>query len=258
MADIVVIASSETRYTRRVVDGLCQAGKRPSILILGSSAENLLFKLGSLRRIWHQLGPIEAARRIRRSRQTPVPADNASIPTLAALAKEYDFRIIRYDKINHGAIVVELLTADNPITILAGCGIVDRAIISASSGGCLNGHPAILPGLRGVDVFQWAILKDAPFGVTAHLVEEKVDAGSIIVQKHIEPADSGEDFDRFYQRLEDEQAKALVEAAIKVHDGTADFMANDTDASELCFAMRDELKTKARRVFSQKHGANSR
>ncbi|RLJ18943.1 hypothetical protein DJ031_09605 [bacterium endosymbiont of Escarpia laminata] len=227
MADIVVIANSETRYTRRIVDGLCQAGKRPSILFLGSSAENLLFKLGSLRRIWRQLGPIEAARRIRRSSQTPVPADNASIPTLAALANEYDFRIICYDKINHGAIVVELLTA-------------------------------VLPGLWEMDVFQWAILKDAPFGVTAHLVEEKVDAGSIIVQKHIEPADSGEDFDRFYQRLEDEQAKALVNAAIKVHDGKVDFMANDTDASELCFAMRDELKAKARRVFSQKYGANSR
>jgi phosphoribosylglycinamide formyltransferase-1 len=39
--------------------------------------------------------------------------------------------------------------------------------------------------VRGLDALQWAILRDQPLGVTAHLIDKRVDAGWILERREI-------------------------------------------------------------------------
>jgi len=48
----------------------------------------------------------------------------------------------------------------------------------------INFHTAPLPELRGVDTTSWAIIHGLKrFGVTVHLIEEKVDNGAIVLKR---------------------------------------------------------------------------
>lgn len=44
----------------------------------------------------------------------------------------------------------------------------------------LNCHPGIIPAIRGLDAFKWAIYEMKPIGVTLHFIDTEVDAGEVI------------------------------------------------------------------------------
>ena len=48
--------------------------------------------------------------------------------------------------------------------------------------GCLNFHPSLLPYNRGKHYNFWALIEEAPFGVTIHFVDSGVDTGDIAFQ----------------------------------------------------------------------------
>jgi len=64
--------------------------------------------------------------------------------------------------------------------IIGGARILTRQVINALELGILNLHPGILPEVRGLDALQWAIYKGLPLGVTAHLINEHIDAGKMV------------------------------------------------------------------------------
>ncbi len=76
--------------------------------------------------------------------------------------------------------------------IIAGARILKKPVIAAVNSGIVNFHPGLIPEVRGLDTLQWAIYHDLPLGVTAHLIDERVDAGRIILRKSMEvyPDDS--------------------------------------------------------------------
>ncbi len=44
----------------------------------------------------------------------------------------------------------------------------------------VNLHPGVLPDNRGLDAAAWAVLHDVPQGVSAHLVSQRIDGGSVL------------------------------------------------------------------------------
>jgi methionyl-tRNA formyltransferase len=51
--------------------------------------------------------------------------------------------------------------------------------------GFINTHPSLLPYNRGKHYNFWALVEQAPFGVTLHRVDSGVDTGDIVAQKKI-------------------------------------------------------------------------
>ncbi len=64
--------------------------------------------------------------------------------------------------------------------------------------GFLNFHPSLLPYGRGKDPNFWAIVDQAPFGVTIHWVDNGIDSGEIVFQAQIPVSweDTGETLHR--------------------------------------------------------------
>ncbi len=71
------------------------------------------------------------------------------------------------------------------IGLIAGARILKKHIIDSVKIGIINFHPGYLPFVRGLDALQWAIYDDHPIGVTAHLINEKVDAGKVLIKEEI-------------------------------------------------------------------------
>ncbi|MEI6218887.1 MAG: methionyl-tRNA formyltransferase, partial [bacterium] len=87
--------------------------------------------------------------------------------------------------------------------------------------GCVNVHPSLLPKYRGAAPVQWAIAGgEKVTGITTMFIDERMDAGDIILQKQvsIDDRDTGESLQ---DRLAEEGARVLVETVMLVREGKA-------------------------------------
>ena len=64
--------------------------------------------------------------------------------------------------------------------------ILKNPLIDAPQLGFLNTHPSLLPHNRGKHYNFWALVEQAPFGVTIHRVDSGVDTGDIVAQEKID------------------------------------------------------------------------
>ena len=101
-------------------------------------------------------------------------------------------------------------TNDIEIGIIAGARILKKHIIESVSQGIINFHPGFIPEVRGIDALKWAIYQDQPIGVTAHFIDERVDAGGIILKQEI-PIKKDDTFIDLSLRLEEIQVNLLPE-----------------------------------------------
>ena len=63
--------------------------------------------------------------------------------------------------------------------------IISPNLIKIPKRGFINTHPSLLPYNRGKHYNFWALVEEAPFGVSLHFVEEGVDSGDIVAQSAI-------------------------------------------------------------------------
>lgn len=98
----------------------------------------------------------------------------------AALGIEY--RVLAH---NSEDCVQALREAKCDIGVVAGARILKQPVIDAISVGIINLHPGLLPQMRGLDALQWSIYENQPLGVTAHVIDKRVDAGLIIAREVI-------------------------------------------------------------------------
>lgn len=72
--------------------------------------------------------------------------------------------------------------------------IIKSELIHIPRQGFINFHPSYLPYNKGKHYNFWAIVENAPFGVTLHRVDEGIDTGDIVAQKEInyDWSDTGE------------------------------------------------------------------
>tara|TARA_B100000902_G_C27316939_1_gene921908 strand:+ start:3148 stop:3849 length:702 start_codon:yes stop_codon:yes gene_type:complete len=100
-------------------------------------------------------------------------AKKHNIPFFAVKHNSQDtIRLIKNYQINFG--------------VIAGARILNNEVINVVKYGILNFHPGLLPFIRGLDSVLWSIHKNQPIGVTAHLINEKIDSGLLVCQQKLD------------------------------------------------------------------------
>lgn len=87
---------------------------------------------------------------------------------------------------------IELVKCDSDIDIyegldvylITGAGIISEEALKGKK--IINCHPGIIPLVRGLDAFKWAVLEKIPIGNTLHYIDENVDHGQVIFIKETE------------------------------------------------------------------------
>jgi len=119
------------------------------------------------------------------------------------------------------------LLNDNQIElgIIAGARLLDQEVINAVSLGIINFHPGLLPKIRGLGALKKSIISGDPPGITAHLIDRRMDAGRIIIKKTI-PVYSDDTLMDLSHRQHDTQLALLSETIDKlINNDIAEFPA---------------------------------
>lgn len=93
--------------------------------------------------------------------------------------------------------------------------------------GTLNIHDSLLPAYAGFSPLIWALVNGEPeVGVTAHLMDEELDAGDIVVQRAVPvgPTDTATDL---FHRTVDLIAPVTIEALGLIASGQTEFTRQD-------------------------------
>ena len=107
------------------------------------------------------------------------------------------------------------------IGIIGGARILSEKTVDAFNYGVINFHPGIIPENRGLDNLKWAIHLNISQGVTTHFIDERVDAGRIILKKKIPIYYDDTLFD-VQQRLYDTQLELVESTLEKIKGKTLD------------------------------------
>ena len=62
--------------------------------------------------------------------------------------------------------------------LIAGAGVLSEQCLQGKQ--ILNGHPGVIPAVRGLDAFKWSIYDLKPLGVSLHYIDKIVDSGQVV------------------------------------------------------------------------------
>ncbi len=93
------------------------------------------------------------------------------------------------------------------VALICGSTIINEKMIKKKF--IINCHSGLIPLIRGLDAFKWAILQNQPLGNTLHYIDERVDLGKIISHK-ITPIYKSDNLNILSNRHYNNEIKMLI------------------------------------------------
>ena len=95
-----------------------------------------------------------------------------------------------------------------------------KPLLALPAHGCLNVHFGMLPRYRGMlPIFHALMNGESSFGVTVHMMDEKLDNGDIVAQRAV-PIARGDDLETLYPKGFAAASALLDEALQSIETGT--------------------------------------
>ena len=168
--------------------------------------------------------------------------------TFQEIVERNNTEYVEVDDVN-SQYAVSIIKRKNPdVIILSGAPIVKGKIIDCAKKYTINVHRSLLPKYAGLDAIFWALYHDEDkVGATVHTVNEKIDAGKIILQaeREVLPGDTIDSLTAWY---EDKVSELFVESLDLICD--PDFSPAEQDFSQRSYfswptkSQRRELEKK--------------
>ncbi len=104
------------------------------------------------------------------------------------LAACEDIPVLQPQTLKDPEFLEELKTYNADIFVVVAYGkLIPRSIFDLPNFGTINLHPSLLPKYRGAAPVEWALINgEHVTGVTVQMINEKLDAGDIVLQEKIE------------------------------------------------------------------------
>ncbi|MFH0989052.1 MAG: methionyl-tRNA formyltransferase [bacterium] len=104
-----------------------------------------------------------------------------------SFALQHHLLLLQPVRLNDPEFILELQNLHADLFIVAAFRILPKEVYSIPSKGSFNLHASLLPKYRGAAPINWAIINgEVETGVTTFFLKEKVDTGSIILQRKIQ------------------------------------------------------------------------
>ena len=128
-------------------------------------------------------------------------------------------RVQGVGRIDFAPVTVALRELEPEWLLLADSGIVSPAVLAVPGRGTLNGHPALLPWVRGVSVIEHSILRGVAPGATVHLVDAGIDTGPV-VRRVLVPVTPHDTLDTLWRKSMARSAELAAEVVAAIARGT--------------------------------------
>lgn len=149
-------------------------------------------------------------------------------PPVKNIALDSGLKIVQPENVND-KIIIEKLKEINPdvITVVAFGQKISSEILDLPRYKCINIHASLLPKYRGAAPINWALINgEEETGVTSISLQEKMDAGKMIIQKSIRISPD-ETTGELNNRLSILGAEVLMDSLKQIETGTAKYTLQD-------------------------------
>jgi len=113
--------------------------------------------------------------------------------------------------------------------------IIKQPLLNLPKHGFINTHPSFLPYNRGKHYNFWALVEQAPFGVSLHFVEEGIDNGDLLAQTPI-PYDWEDNGESLYKKAKSAMVDLFKQTYPEIRDLNINRQKQDLDAGSFHFA----------------------
>jgi methionyl-tRNA formyltransferase len=149
-------------------------------------------------------------------------------PPVKDIALDLGLKIVQPENVND-KIIIEKLKEINPdvITVVAFGQKISPEILNFPRYKCINIHASLLPKYRGAAPVNWALINgEEETGVTSIILQEKMDAGKIVMQKSIRigPDETAGELEN---RLSILGAELLIDSLKQIETGGAKYTPQD-------------------------------
>jgi methionyl-tRNA formyltransferase len=165
---------------------------------------------------------------------------HVSFTPVKSYALEHHIRLLQPEKLNDAQFIASLGALEPDLIVVVAFRILPRDILLLPKLGSFNLHASLLPKFRGAAPINWAILKgEKDTGVTSFVLQEKVDAGALLLQEKI-PIGENETAGELHDRLAVLGADVVLRSVRLFESGKA------------CTTVQDEsLVSPAPKIFKQ-------
>ena len=149
-------------------------------------------------------------------------------PPVKNIALDSGLKIVQPENVND-KIIIEKLKEINPdvITVVAFGQMISSEILDLPRYKCINIHASLLPKYRGAAPINWALINgEEETGVTSIILQEKMDAGKMIIQKSIRIGPD-ETAGELNNRLSILGAEVLMDSLKQIETGAAKYTLQD-------------------------------
>jgi methionyl-tRNA formyltransferase len=124
--------------------------------------------------------------------------------SVADLATEHGVPVLIRERPDDEELLAELKSADPDVIVATNWRTwIPPQIFNLPRHGTLNVHDSLLPKYAGFSPLIWALLNgEKEVGVTAHMMDETLDAGDIVLQRAVPVGDRDTTTDLFHKTLE--------------------------------------------------------
>lgn len=150
-----------------------------------------------------------------------------------AISKEIP--VIQPSTLKNEAVIKQINSYNADIYVVVAYGfIIPEAIFDFPRLKTINLHPSMLPKYRGAAPIQWAIVKgEKETGITIQQVNEKLDAGDIVLQRKMS-LDNNINSCELYEKVLPIGAEMLIEAINGLDKGTLELNKQDENKVIYC------------------------
>lgn len=150
------------------------------------------------------------------------PRHQSPDAALQAAATEHGLTLVDFADVNNQVAIEELATYGCDLFIsMSFDQIMRRRMFDLPRLGTINCHAGMLPFYRGRSVLNWALINDEKaLGITVHFIDDGIDTGDIILQRHLEISDE-DDYLTLLNRGSLACAEAVEDAVIALAGGSA-------------------------------------
>ncbi len=151
------------------------------------------------------------------------------------VARAHGIAVLHPKSLRDESFIAALKSFNADIFVVVAYGrLIPREVFTLPRLGTINLHPSLLPRYRGAAPVEWAIMHGEPrTGVTVQLINERLDAGDIVMQREIPLTDSitaGE----LYEIVLPTGSHLLVESIRLLESGRAAPVVQDEAQASYC------------------------
>jgi methionyl-tRNA formyltransferase len=150
-----------------------------------------------------------------------------SPPPVKVFALQNSLKVLQPQNLKDPNFINELKKLSPDLIVVVAFRILPKEVFSIPPLGTINVHASLLPKYRGAAPINWAIINgEKETGVTTFFIDEKVDAGNIILQKKIEIGQD-ETAGELHDKLAKLGAEALLETVKIIQTGKVQTIKQD-------------------------------